>query len=160
MHAEKIRELWGGYINGLFDNAITKPPFIFKRPFCATCKYWHLIDEDSIEIIRINSQNDYDNICRGMEGNILRSYKEYGEVKDAYRDHIFYGYCKRYPPVLTESDSIIRIGLFSAKIIITPKLLSSCRFPILPHEQYCGEWIQDEWAREILAEKHQDKPSE
>lgn len=160
MHAEKIRELWRKYINDLFDNAISKPPHLFKRPFCATCKYWHLLDADSMEMISINSQNDYDNLVRGMEGNIIRAYKENGEIKDTYRDHIFYGYCKRYPPVLLESDSVIRIGLFSIKNIKTPKLFSGYRFSILPHEQYCGEWTEDEWARDILAEKKQNKPSE
>ena len=157
MNKEKIRELWTSHINESFEYALTQPPLLFRFPKCATCTHWQLLDEDVLEIISIQSPTEYEQICRGMEGKIIRAYKEDGEIRDTYRDHLFYGYCKRFPPDLLESDSTLEIGLFSIKNRKTPKILTPYRFPILPHEQHCGEWKQAEWAREELSERQKEK---
>lgn len=160
MNKERIKELWAKYINDTFKYAITQPPLLFRDSNCATCDYWHLLGEDVLEVVSIYYPTEYEHICRGMEGKIIRTYKEEGEIKDTYNDHVFYGYCKRFPPLLLESDSILKIGLFSATNTKKPKMLSAYRFPILPHEEQCGEWKQSDWARELLLEKQSGKPSE
>lgn len=153
MNKEKIKELWTQYINETFQNASTQPPYLFRGPNCATCLYWHLIDEDSLKMVSIYSPKEYEHICHGMEGKIIRLHKEYGQIKDTYNDHMFYGFCKRFPPTWPESDSKTRIGLFSITNVKMPKVLSGYRFPFLPHEEQCGEWKQGEWVKEVLSEK-------
>lgn len=153
MDKEKIRELWAKYINESFEYSIEQPPHLFVKPNCATCVHWHLVDEDTLEMISIRSPKEYEAICRGMEGKIIRTYEEDGQTQGMYNVHMFYGFCKRFPPTWPESDSITRIGLFITTNVKTPRVLSAYRFPFLPHEEECGEWKQGEWVREVLSEK-------
>lgn len=157
MNKEKIRELWEKYINELFEYSITQPPHLFSMPNCATCTHWHLLDEDVLEMISIHSPREFEYVFRGMEGKIIKAYKENGEIKDTYNDYKFYGYCKRFPPALLESDSVLKIGFFSITNVKIPGILSGYRFPIMPHEEKCGEWKQDEWVRKMLSERQKAK---
>lgn len=148
MDKEKISELWAKYINESFESSVTQPSHLFSRPNCATCTHWHLADEDTLEMISIYSPKEYEQICRGMEGKITKAYEEDGRTEGSYNVYMFYGFCKRFPPTCPESDSISRIGLFSITNVKIPRILSGYRFPILPHEERCGEWKQDEWVKE------------
>lgn len=152
MDKEAIRKLWAKFIES-FKDSIKQPPWLFTEPNCATCTHWHLLDEDTLEMISISFPKEYEQICRGMEGKIIKAYEEDGRIVDTYNVHIFYGFCKRYPPAWPESDSITRIGLFTRTNTKTPGILSGYRFPFLPHDEQCGEWKQDKWVSEVLSEK-------
>jgi hypothetical protein len=158
MNKEQIKESWQKYIDDLFKYSTSKPPYLFKTPYCATCTYWYLLGEDELEAISIYSPVEYESICRGMEGKIVKAYKEEGEVKDVYTDHLFHGFCKRYPPSLVEPNSTIRFRMFFSFLNVKmPAILSRNAFPVMPHQQWCGEWKQGEWAKEILPEKDNAK---
>jgi hypothetical protein len=161
MNKEKIWDSWRKYIDDLFINSPSKPPFIFKRPHCATCAYWSLLGEDELRAISIYSPEEYETICRGIEGKIVKAYREEGQVKDSYTDHQFHGFCKRYPPSLVDPNSIIRFRpIFSFVNVKLPNVLPRNAFPVMPHEQWCGEWKQDEWVNEILIEKDHAKQAD
>ena len=152
MDQKEIRELWGKYINKTVKYSLGQP-HLFSRPYCATCTHWHLLDEDSLNAISIYSPKEHEQICRGMKGEIIRPYEEDGQIVDTYTDHIFYGFCKRFPPTWPESDSITKIRLLSIINVKRPRLVTGYRFPVLPHEEWCGEWKQDKWVTEVLSEK-------
>jgi len=154
MYSEKIRELWSKYIEDEIEHSFLSLSFgIFNRHHCETCEYWYLLDEDVLKMISIYFPDIYKHICEGMEGKIHQVYKEEGEVMDSYRTHKFYGFCKRYPPVIGEMDSVLKIGFFSLKNIKLHQLLNGYRFPILPHEERCGEWKLSDWGKERLEEE-------
>lgn len=154
MDSEKIRELWSKYVEDTIKYSRWTPSRLFDGHRCDTCEYWYLLNEDVLETISIHFPEIYKHICEGMEGKIHQVYKEGGEFKDSYMTHKFYGFCKRYPPVIGEMDSIMKIGLFSIKNIKIPQLLTGYRFPILHHEEKCGEWKMSQWGKERL-EKEQ-----
>lgn len=151
MNNEDVRELWATYLNDSFKHSIEYPPYLFGQPKCGTCIHWHLIDKDTLDAIEVYSPKEYEQICRGMEGKIIKAFEEDGQIADTYNTHVFYGFCKRFPPASLESDSTTRSGLFSRVNCKTPKVLAGYRFPFLPHEEQCGEWKQSEWAREELS---------
>jgi hypothetical protein len=161
MNREKIRGSWQKYIDGLFEYSLSEPPFLFEGPCCATCAYWHLLGEDELEAISIFSPAEYKSLCEGIEGKIVKAYKEEGEIKDVYTDHLFHGFCKRYPPSLVDTNSTIRFRpIFSFINGKIPAILSTNAFPLMPHKQWCGEWKQAEWVKEILIEKAHTKQAD
>jgi hypothetical protein len=161
MSKEKILESWQKYINDLIECSLSKLPFLFKAPYCATCAYWHLLGEDELEALSIYSPGEYESLCRGIEGKIIKAYREDGEVKDVYTDHLFHGFCKRYPPSLVDTNSTIRFKLlFSFVNVKIPAILSRNAFPIMPHDQRCGEWKRDKWVKQFLKEKYHNKQAD
>ena len=161
MHAERIRGLWKDYLEDLFKYSLSKPPFLFETPYCGTCFYWNLLNADAMEIIEVIAPNEYEAICRGMEGKIIKAYREDGEIKDTYNEHRFFGFCKRYPPSLMQGNSIIKFNsLLSLKNIKVPMILSGYKFPVMPHDEWCGEWKQGEWVADFMADKAKEKQIE
>lgn len=159
-HNEKIIELWEGYITSLFEYSPNPElPYLFASPFCATCKFWEILNAEDIDAISIVSPKEYEAIRDGIEGKTLSAYKEKGQFVDAYNEHRFYGFCKRYPPIHIESRfSIIKYKfLFSFQSVKIEGFLDRFKFPILRHEQWCGEWNQSQWATDILNSKNQTK---
>ena len=161
MNREQIKDSWRKYIDDLFKNSISKLPVIFSSPRCATCAYWLLLGGDELRELSIYTPEEYETIRQGIEGKTVRVYKEKGQFVDSYTTYEFYGFCKRYPPSLVDQDSIIRFrSIFSLENVKLPNILLRNAFPVMPHEQWCGEWKQDEWAKGILKEKGHAKQAE
>jgi putative acetyltransferase len=73
-----------------------------------------------------------------------------GAVHRAYRDHRFYGWCKRFPPFQRSGYSIIGFrSLFSFLSRNIPQKVSEYDFPLMPHNSSCGEWKENRWVAEI-----------
>jgi hypothetical protein len=153
MDNETIHKLWTEYVD-FFCNYVPTGGWgsspLFDKPSCATCTHWHIFQEETMEVISKYAPEVYEHICQGMKGKST-PYKEDGKVVDSYNEYIFYGYCKRFPPTLPESDSITKKGIFSSKNIKTPRLLPGYIFPVLPQEEVCGEWKQSSRVKDLLA---------
>ena len=133
----------------------------FSDPWCETCEYWFFLRQDVIEQIEIYYPNIYKHICDGMEGKIIKGFEENGVVVDTYNDHRFYGFCKRYPPVIGDEDSVIKkIGLFSSSNTKIRKILDGYRFPVLPNNEWCGEWKLSQWGKERLKKEQNNNQDE
>jgi len=120
MDQEKIIRAWSEYLDKEKETPFGESR-LFKYPSCATCKHWQLIDEEALSLVQ--DEVWYEKIVNGMEGKIHRAFKERGEVVDAYTIHLFYGFCKRFPP---NAHHPLRIADYG--------------FPLLSHENACGEW--------------------
>ena len=153
MDKETILELWWKYIDDSCQYAIRQPPPLLAEPSCATCKHWHIFRDDTMEMISIYTPKEYEQICRGMKGEIIKAYNEKGEFVDTYNEYIFYGHCKRFPPTLPESDSITRKGFLSNINIKRSNLMAGYIFPVLPQKEVCGEWKRNSWVEERLSER-------
>lgn len=145
MYQERIEKLWLKYIDEKMESSLSND--YFSHPHCETCKYYQLFREDVIYPISVYHPDLYKHICDGMEGKIRRTYKEEGVPVESYYDHIFYGFCKRYPPVIREEDSVLKIGLFSIKNNKIHNILDGYRFPVLHNKEWCGEWKLSGWVK-------------
>jgi len=152
MHNEEIFKRWNDYIDGNIKyNILGGLPYLFKSTHCGTCSHWYLLCEDSIHYLACEAPKDYDKIIKGIKGEIVRAYKEDGVVKDVYSDFCFYGWCKRFPPSRRTGYSIISIRtLFTRLIRHIPQHLFEYSFPIMPHDERCGEWQKAPWVDERL----------
>jgi len=121
MDQEHITKSWNEYLKRESESPLVES-HLFKYPYCGTCKFWTLIDEDGLAAIQ--DQQEYDKVIQGIEGNILRAVRDNGSVIDTYTTWLFFGFCKRYPP---QSPRPIHIADYD--------------FPLLSHWNTCGEWI-------------------
>ncbi len=148
---ETASDLWAKFIDDSTKFSLTQPPYTLTASNCGTCKYWHLVDEDTLEVVAAYSPKEYEFMRRGMKEGHIKGYEENGQVVDTYPDHIFYGFCKRFPPTIAESHSKLSFPSLSLADIKRPDILSGYRFPFLPHKESCGEWKQGEWVARALS---------
>jgi len=162
MHNEEIRRRWQNYIDDMFNyNLFGEKPYLFESSYCATCIHWYLLNEEGLHHVAITAPNDYERIMIGLEGNIIKPVKEEGEIIDSYQDHQFFGWCKRYPPIIKNNYSILRIrSIFSRLATHVPKLISEFGYPLMPHDECCGEWGKDLWVDKRLNEEESKKSRE
>jgi hypothetical protein len=95
--------------------------------------------------------DEIDHVNAGLQGNLLKIVSLDDGTHDSYRDHEFYGWCKRYPPRHQDSYAIISFrSLFSILSRKIPKKIADYQFPILSHENTCGEWKQGDWVQKFI----------
>ncbi len=127
MDSEMISELWKNYIVRLFESykINSKMPDIFQGPHCATCTHWELFVKDEYDTIRssvlpdtkISKASDYELMFLSMKDIVPRRYD----------NRKFFGFCRRYPPVLHDySPVVIKIGPMDK----FKRLIFEYRFPI------------------------------
>lgn len=120
MDQEQIANSWNEFLEEERSSLLGESHF-FKYPVCGTCKYWRLVDEDALSAI--HDQSLYEHIAQGIDGKIIKAFKDDGSVVDTYSIKLFYGFCKRYPP---QSRDTLQIADYA--------------FPLLSHSNTCGEW--------------------
>ena len=157
MEDDHNEEAWQEYLVNFFQG-IAAPlltddesglPYIFSNPLCATCQYWYPVHRDGLNQIHAPQENDI--IEKGMQGKILNTVSLGGGVNDAYESHIFYGWCKRYPPQQQDTYTIISFrSLFSLIARKIPLKISDYQFPLISHENTCGEWKQGNWVVDFI----------
>ena len=142
MNKEKtIIELWDNYINDLFadPSLIEDMPIMFASPYCGTCNYWQLFDEDEMEVMsEVMHDLEYERIRKGMNGTLYRVMQKNGEYIDNYRDYRFFGFCKRYPPLPNDKGQFVIKP--KSLLLKDTEFIFEDRFPIIDHKQWCGEW--------------------
>ncbi len=161
MHNEQIHESWRKYLEDMFANSLVPSddmPYLFSDPHCGTCAHWFLINEDGLHHLAVTSSpSEYDEIIRDLSGERICVYREKGEYVDSYRDHRFYGWCKRFPPVQRGGYSILRFrSLFTFLNRNIPQKIAEYDFPLMPHNSSCGEWKEDNWLSDFV-QKHKGK---
>ncbi len=151
MTNEAINKEWEKYLSEMFVyNPSSEAPSLFMSPYCATCKYWTLLNETDLQSISLESPIECTRMEKGFSGKKLCVFNG-GDDLESYRDHEFFGWCKRMPPSKT-TDSLIKP--FLARFIkLVPKHISERNFPIMPHEEWCGEWQQASWVKDHLERK-------
>jgi hypothetical protein len=118
MHNEEIFKRCNDYIDDMFKyNIFGGLPYLIKSPHCGTCAHWYLLCEDSLHYLACEVPNDSNKIIKGLKGEIVRAYKEEGEIKDVYSDSCFYGWCKRFPPIKKTEYSIMSIRTLFTRLI-------------------------------------------
>lgn len=154
MNNEMIHESWWNYLKSMSESRIGDMPYLFRDPHCGTCSHWHLIDEDALHNIAVTSSpKEYDEIFEGMSGKRLCVHREKGNVQDTYRDYRFYGWCKRFPPMHRGGYSVIGFrSFFTLLSRRVPNKISEYDFPLMPHDNTCGEWQEDKWVKNFLDE--------
>jgi len=152
MHNEQISNAWWVYLKNMFKHGIGDMPFLFETPHCGTCSNWFLIDEDGLDHIALTSApGEYDEIIRDLKGERICDYREEGKIIDTYSDHRFYGWCKRFPPVPQSGHSIIGFrSFFSLLSRHIPKKVSEYDFPLMQHDNICGEWKKAKWVDKFI----------
>jgi hypothetical protein len=158
MYNEQVREAWWAYLSDMFPDPLGELPYFFRDPYCGTCTHWFLINEDGLRHLALTSSpKEYDEIVNDMSGNRTGVYREKGVIKDTYRDHRFYGWCKRFPPVQRSGYSIIGFRtLFTFLSRNIPQKNAEYDFPLMPHSSSCGEWKQGSWVSDFV-NKHTNK---
>jgi hypothetical protein len=150
MHNEEITKTWWNYLRDLF--ALGGTPPLFELPHCATCSYWFLIDEEGLHHIALTSSpKEYDKIIDGLSGKLITAFKVDGKVEDVYQTHRFYGWCKRFPPVPRGGYSIIQFRSFASLLnrYIHRNISQYC-FPLMPEDEWCGEWNKAKWVDSFI----------
>jgi hypothetical protein len=130
-------------------------PYIFQKPHCNTCVHWKLLNAEALDHIAISSPNEYDEIIKCFEGKRGRIVRDKGTVEDFYNEFRFFGWCKRFPPVYKQEGdySIIRLRtLFSLLNSFNRKRIGEYGFPLMPHDEVCGEWKKDDWVDDWIKE--------
>ncbi len=96
--------------------------------------------------------DDYKKIIEGIKGKIIKPYRESGKVIDVYSDSRFYGWCKRFPPSAPSKRIEYSILHIIIKLLLSHnhKYISEFRFPVMPHDECCGEWKKDQWVDERI----------
>lgn len=157
MDREKAEDAWQKYLRNFFQG-IAAPlmvdeesdlPYLFANPHCATCAHWHPIHLDGLN--QLSAPHELNHIEAGLQGKILKTVSLGNGEHDVYKDHEFYGWCKRYPPTYRDSYSIIGFrtvfSLVSRKIV---QKISDYQFPLMSHMNYCGEWKQGDWVEDFI----------
>jgi hypothetical protein len=153
MYDEKIEENWKKYNEDMFKYSIDEVPYLFQTPRCNTCTHWKLITSEALHHIAISSPNEYDEIMECLEGKQVRTFRVEGKIEDVYSDVRFFGWCKRFPPVHKQDYSIIRFRtLFSLLNRFIYKRVGEYGFPLMPHDEFCGEWKKDDWVDDWIKE--------
>ena len=116
---------------------------IYKLPMCGNCKHWKLIDDEGMT--NIQSPDDFNRIDSGLEERVYRSIRLSDGTVEVYSVQLFYGWCKRYPPKPRYNYSIKKsLSLFARLYLKVPQKISDYNFPLLSHENECGEWQASE----------------
>ena len=130
MNREEIYETWWSYLKDELDPRTTafpsELPYLFREPHCGTCSHWYV---------------------KEFGGKQIKGYWEKGEVVDTYSESLFYGWCKRFPPVQRSPNSSFNLFKKDAS-----QINSTYDFPVVPHEQSCGEWNEGDWVKELINE--------
>ncbi len=145
------------YLNGWFEH---RPGLLraypFTVPVCATCKHWVLLTERGRRDLLFE---EADIVNAGVAGEIWEVYYEDGRPVETVKTERFYGWCKRYPPKLPSPYYVgkyrfpVRFELAS----VSPKI-SDKGFPLIQHNDGCGEWAKAEWVEEYLDEHRERDP--
>lgn len=155
MHGEKIKETWTKYNQDMFKYSFNEVPNLFQTPRCNTCSHWNLLGEEALHHISISSPKEYDEIIRGLEGKRIRTFKSEGKIEDVYSDFRFFGYCKRYPPASKGGYSIVGFRtLFTLLNRYIPKRIGEYGFPLMPHDEFCGEWNKGKWVDDWIKDNY------
>jgi len=144
MDQEQIISAWRGYLDGQRDS-ITPPSWVpvLSRPVCGNCRHWKLINAE--ELSTMVSTPEYDNIIGGLSVGVVRVHAPGTEDADPYSTKVFYGWCKRFPPNPRASYSVSGFrSLFSRMFLKTLLRISDLDFPLVNHENTCGEWKKDQ----------------
>ena len=159
MEAEEYEENWQNYLKNFFQG-IAAPllvdeesglPYLFANPVCATCQFWHPIHRDGLN--QLPAPHEYDLVEKGLNGKILKTVSLGEGEHDAYNDHVFYGWCKRFPPTNRDTYSIIGFrSLFSLVSRRIPLKVADYQFPLLSHLNTCGEWKKGQWVEGFISE--------
>jgi len=159
MGTTEYEEEWQNYLKNFFQG-IAAPllvdedsglPYLFASPICATCQYWYPIHRDGLN--QLPAPHEYDLVEKGLNGKIIKTVSLGEGEHDAYSDHVFYGWCKRYPPTNRDTYSIIGFrSLFSLVSRKIPQKVADYQFPLLSHTNTCGEWKQGEWVESFVNE--------
>lgn len=110
---------------------------IYKMPMCGNCKHWYVLNEEDLKTVEPRQQEQ---ISKGFEGLLIRSSPVADEV---YTTHLFFGWCKRFPPIHRTEHSTK--PFLSRLITRIPMRIADYDFPIMSHENKCGEWSGQEW---------------
>jgi hypothetical protein len=143
MDEDKVRKAWWDYLKEQLKVTIFGPPPIIEFPNCGTCSHWCILNETDLANVQDLSPIDQRKILQGMAGEYELVYG------DPYKSHTFYGYCKRYPPRLMEQNSYeVGRSILYRLNILKPRVLPVFIFPIIAHNQLCGEYKQSAWIEE------------
>ena len=157
MDSEQIHETWWNYLKYMLDPMTTafplELPYLFSEPHCGTCSHWFLINGEGLNYLATTSSpREYDKIINDLNGKRMRTYRERGKVIDSYRDHRFYGWCKRFPPLQRGGYSVIGFRSFYSFLSRNiPQKLSEYDFPLVPHDCSCGEWKENAWVPNFIS---------
>ena len=112
---EKIGEFWRQHIDESIKYGSMSPRDYFSQHICRICEYWYPLNEDILHKISKYYPDIFEYMCRGIVGKMTSSITFDDGRRDVYTSQLFYGFCKRYPPVVGQDDSFVNIGLFSVK---------------------------------------------
>ncbi len=143
--SQNMFSLWFSSIVEDYDNTfMSEESQLLNREECQTCKYWKLIDDDCYIYL---SPQEYGLIEQGMEGKIHRSFEFDNGEYDSYFESRFYGFCKRFPPTNSNGTINTSKSLLSRKSASTSIKISEHSFPLMPHDEWCGEWSRCDWTK-------------